>query len=130
MGDLISRQAVLNLMRSLTRWCVRSQDGKFSNVGLLYDDVMFGLDKLQPVNQQKWIPIDADNMPKEGEEVLFTVAESEWLYHEPAVLSGCFVSKYQEFEIDDEGRSVKLEDVTAWMPLPEPYKPQESEDKE
>jgi len=76
--------------------------------------------------EPKWIPIDADNMPKEHVEVLFTVAEGAWLNLEPAVLSGWFVSKYQEFEIDDEGRSVKLEDVTAWMPLPEPYRKNET----
>ena len=45
-GDLISRQAVKNLIRSLTKWSVRSQDRKFENVGLLYDDVMFGIDRL------------------------------------------------------------------------------------
>ena len=47
--DAISREDTYNLMRSLTRWCVRSEDGKFNNVGLLYDDVMFGIDKLSPV---------------------------------------------------------------------------------
>lgn len=52
-GDLISRQAVIDLMRSLTRWCVRSEDGKINNVGLLYDDVMFGIDKLPSVNPQE-----------------------------------------------------------------------------
>ena len=50
--DAISRQAVLDAMRGLTRWCVRSEDGKFNNVGLLYDDVMFGIDKLPPVTPQ------------------------------------------------------------------------------
>ena len=49
MGDCISRQAVMNLMRGLTRWGVRSEDGKFNNVGLLYDDVMFGLDRLPSI---------------------------------------------------------------------------------
>ena len=44
--DCISRQAVKDLMRSLTRWYVRSEDGRFNNVGLLYDDVMFGIDRL------------------------------------------------------------------------------------
>lgn len=47
--DCISRQAVIDLMRSLTRWCVRSEDGKFNNVGLLYDDVMFGIEQLPSV---------------------------------------------------------------------------------
>ena len=54
--DAISRQAVFDLVRSLTRWCVRSEDGKFNNVGLLYDDVMFGIDKLPSVVHKsgKW----------------------------------------------------------------------------
>ena len=58
-GDAISRQAVLDLMRGLTRWCVRSEDGKWNNVGLLYDDVMFGIDRLPSVTPQqrtgRWI---------------------------------------------------------------------------
>lgn len=58
-GDAISRQAVLNLMRGLTRWCIRSEDGKWKNVGLLYDDVMFGIDRLPSVTPQpkmgRWI---------------------------------------------------------------------------
>ena len=58
-GDAISRQAVLDLMRGLTRWCVRSEDGKWNNVGLLYDDVMFGIDELPSVTPQqrtgRWI---------------------------------------------------------------------------
>jgi hypothetical protein len=58
--DAISRQAVFDLVRSLTRWCVRSEDGKFNNVGLLYDDVMFGIDKLPSVTQKSgtWIALD------------------------------------------------------------------------
>ena len=59
--DAISRQAVLNLMRGLTRWCIRSEDGKWKNVGLLYDDVMFGIDKLSSVTPQQrtgqWIEV-------------------------------------------------------------------------
>ena len=51
--DAISRQAVLDLMRGLTRWCVRSEDGKWNNVGLLYDDVMFGIDRLPSVTPQQ-----------------------------------------------------------------------------
>lgn len=57
--DAISRQAVMDFIRGLTRWCVRSKDGKFNNVGLLYDDVMFGLDRLPSVTPRqkvgKWI---------------------------------------------------------------------------
>ena len=60
-GDAISRQAVIDLMRGLTRWCVRSEDGKWKNVGLLYDDVMFGIDRLPSVTPQQrtgqWIEV-------------------------------------------------------------------------
>lgn len=52
-GDAISRQAVLDLMRSLPKWYVRSKDGKYNNVGLLYDDVMFGIDNLSPVTPKQ-----------------------------------------------------------------------------
>lgn len=44
--DYVSRQAVHDFIKSLPKWCVQSEDGKFINVGLLYDDVMFGIDKL------------------------------------------------------------------------------------
>lgn len=50
--DTISRQDTFDLMRSLTKWSVLSVDGKFSNVGLLYDDVMFGIGSLHPVGSQ------------------------------------------------------------------------------
>ena len=50
--DCISRKAALDLARSLTRWCVRTEDGKFNNVGMLYDDVMFGIAKLPSVTPQ------------------------------------------------------------------------------
>lgn len=53
--DAISRQAVMDFIRGLTRWCVRSEDGKFNNVGLLYDDVMFGLDRLPSVTPKQKI---------------------------------------------------------------------------
>lgn len=53
MSDLISRQAAYDLIRSLTRWCVRSEGGKFNNVGLLYDDVMFGIDRLSSVTPKQ-----------------------------------------------------------------------------
>ena len=70
-GDAISRQAVLDLMRGLTRWCVRSEDGKWKNVGLLYDDVMFGIDALPSVTPQqrtgRWIKV-VDEVDSHGNE--------------------------------------------------------------
>ena len=123
--DAISRQAVFDLMRSLTKWYVRSEDGKFNNVGLLYDDVMFGIDKLPSVTQKpdkyrkeakrwknkwlkaqksgKWIPF-SERLPKPFEHCLITTTDGEVIYHY------------------DDGHYSKYK---AWMPLPKPYKPQE-----
>ena len=58
--DVVSREAVHDMVRKLKRWCVRSEDGKFNNVGLLYDDVQFGIDNLHPAHPKrvkgKWKP--------------------------------------------------------------------------
>lgn len=45
--DAISRAAAHELIRGLTRWNVVKED--YKSVGLLYDDVQFGLDGLPPV---------------------------------------------------------------------------------
>ncbi len=58
-GDLISRKAVKDLIRGLTKWSVKSQDRKYENVGLLYDDVMFGIDRLPSAEKTaEWISKD------------------------------------------------------------------------
>ena len=117
-GDLISRQAVLDLMRRETRWCVRSEDGKFNNVGLLYDDVMFGIDKLPPVKQEpKWIPV-SEKLPKNGTWNLFTDGKN------------VSVERYKSDTIDHfypNGRWFSLDEAIAWMPLPQPYKAESEE---
>lgn len=76
-GDLISRESVKDLIRGLTKWGVRSQDGKFENVGLLYDDVMFGIDRLPSAEKTaEWIK------QKSGDE----------LFPEEIVCSKCYHS--------------------------------------
>lgn len=45
--DAISRAAAHELIRGLTRWNVVKEN--YKNIGLLYDDVQFGLDKLPSV---------------------------------------------------------------------------------
>ena len=57
-------------------------------------------------------------LPDDGQEVLITVygeTELDTFYND--AIDGCY------FENRD------IEDVRAWMPLPKPYEPQESEDK-
>lgn len=107
--DAISRQTVMDFIRGLTRWCVRSEDGKFNNVGLLYDDVMFGLDRLPSVTpKQRWIPVH-ERLPEEY--CLFCDIDGDVFYGH--IYDGRWWA---------EGQDDRIKNVIAWMPLPEPYK--------
>lgn len=68
--NCVSREAVHDMVRKLKRWCVRSEDGKFNNVGLLYDDVQFGIENLPPVQPErakgKWIAQENEEMQNVG----------------------------------------------------------------
>ena len=111
-NDLISRQAVLdviNLNWEYRRNCIRA------------------IEKLPPVKQEpRWIPV-SERLPNHDEYIknngLFNVSDgnrtySEWFdiydtqkFGEPTMYG---------FRVDHA--------VIAWMPLPKPYKPQESEE--
>ena len=65
----------------------------------------------------RWIPC-AERLPSEQGQYLVTFPLSNgdpWVY----VLSFC---KGKFYETDDEWGDVEYDDVTAWMPLPEPWK--------
>ena len=49
--DAVSREEARNLFKSLDRWNVNKDEKK--NIGLLYDDVMFGLVNLPPVTPER-----------------------------------------------------------------------------
>lgn len=115
--DCISRKDVFDLVQSLTRWCVRSENGKFNNVGLLYDDVMFGVNRLPSVNPQKpktnWIPCSV-RTPKTDD-----------LYYVTEKIDDNIACTTEEWR---DGRWVNLaewEKVIAWMPIPDAYEESE-----
>ena len=63
--------------------------------------------------EPKWIPV-SERLPKDGTWNIFTDGKN------------ISVERYKEDAIDHffpAGRWFQLEDVIAWMPLPEPYKP-------
>ena len=65
-----------------------------------------------------WIPI-SEILPNDGEWAIFTNGTQ------------ISVERYKMDALDHfypSGRWFDLEDVVAWMPLPEPYKPQEQEE--
>ena len=74
-----------------------------------------------------WIPV-SERLPEDGQEVQITydAKRKTEKYH---VWSAIWDEMHGRF-YDKEYRSyICLDYVTAWMPLPTPYKPQESEDK-
>ena len=60
--DAISRDALKKMLMGLDKWHVKNK--QFVNVGLLYDDVFFGIEQLPSVTQKsgKWLN-DKDDMP-------------------------------------------------------------------
>ena len=68
----------------------------------------------------KWIPI-SERVPEDGTWNIFTDGNM------------VSVERYKTDAIDHfypNGRWFSLDEVIAWMPLPEPYEPQERRDKE
>lgn len=71
----------------------------------------------------RWIPC-SERLPSEQGQYLVTFPlcnGDPWVY----VLSFC---KGKFYETDDEWGDVEYDDVTAWMPLPEPWKGADDED--
>ena len=65
------------------------------------------------VSPYRWIPV-SERMPRDGTWNIFTDGKN------------ISVERYKADAIDHffpNGRWFQLEDVIAWMPLPEPYKP-------
>ena len=75
---------------------------------------------IQALEQEpKWIPV-SERLPEDGEWAIFTNGK---------MIS---VERYKMDALDHfypSGRWFNLEDVVAWMPLPKPYEPQESEEE-
>lgn len=125
----VDREQLKTMIRGLTKWYVKRDNTEVGEpntaVGLLYDDVMFGIDRLHPVTpQSRWISV-SERMPEENRTVIASTKHGvypearytkedgwEWAYESGA-------DYWEEIGCN----------VLAWMPLPEPYKA-ESEDKE
>ena len=118
--DAISREAVDKYIARLLS-------------GYLYDGERERLEifsaylwELPSVTQKsgKWIPV-SERLPEDNELVLFSTKTDR-----------VFEGRYFADNTDRQWYSFRDETfawnnvVTAWMPLPKPYKPQESEDKE
>jgi len=99
MDDLISRQAAIDAVEK-----------NACNTQRIMDAVN-NLPTAQP--EPQWIPV-SERMPRDGSWNIFTDGKN------------ISVERYKADAIDHffpNGRWFQLEDVLAWMPLPEAYKP-------
>ena len=106
--DCISRQAVLNLINA---------DWKYEG---LEEDVS-SLSPVTPQPKTGWIPV-SERLPEKNVWVLVTVEQSG-NRHQEIMRRDKYIEAWTD-NIDNY-----IDEVIAWMPLPEPYKA-ESEDKE
>lgn len=110
-----SRDAYSLGMRNGMRWCKSLIDGaepKFEYGATRVDDGTDSADLPPAQSEPQWIPIERE-LPRDGSWNIFTDGKN------------ISVERYKADTIDHffpNGRWFQLEDVIAWMPLPEPYR--------
>ena len=109
MSDLISREAVLNLVLP---WCA-DDDGSVGKMGDLRE-VLDDIENLPSVEQAEWISVKDSRKPKIRERVWVTDCDGEvWImYYNDC---DCYFNEFGDVFADD---------IIAWQPIaePSPYK--------
>lgn len=108
MNDLINRK---DLEKIIYDWLSLSKNYHFSTASISLQDLFNIIEHMSSVSQ--WIPC-SEQLPEDGDEVIVTVWGNStmiaWRYNNEW--------KTESFSLDDE-------EVSAWMPLPEPWKGEE-----
>lgn len=118
MGDLISRQAAL-------KWCRPEEWGTPDERWRTEGEFGAMLEALP--SAQQWIPVE-ERLPEDYADVLawfeyYRYGDYNSMYQMHGI--GSYASEYNSWLINGETGWHKLR-VIAWMPLPEPYKGDES----
>lgn len=110
MSDLIRREDVIAVIKR----CKDRLQGK----GLTYDIMLDMVERIPSADRpQEWIPC-SERMPSEQGQYLVTIS----LYDNSTYVDVLHFHKGKFYEIDSEWGNVEYDDVTAWMPLPKPWK--------
>lgn len=127
MSDLIDRQAAIDALEKEKTYCSAYADGythtdyfKQYNMGLT--DGIKALKKLPSAQpEQKWIPCSERLPEKHGEMYLVTISDGS-VYSFALQWDINRKRWYLSFLNNGEIYIDYIDDVIAWMPLPEPYK--------
>lgn len=142
--DAVSREAVNELVSSQKLDTFSDEGRKWANIKI--DVILRGLKELPPVTpqEQKWIPVSEKlpEIPKiyeecYSEDVLVTIRQRDYpsfpkvrvaYYNRYAISSDGVYLDTEGWVCQPNGPEFPCGDITAWMPLPEPYKAEGSEE--
>ena len=109
MNRLISEQAVIEAIKEWASHMFTTPTGD-----------LLKLIKAIPSAEPKWIPV-SERLPKKNVEVLATTI---W---DAVTIAEMFSAN--DWFIHEGTTNAETDEIVAWMPLPTPYEPQESEDE-
>lgn len=115
MSDLISRKALLEAINEHEEeWRKHGEQGELTSyaTGLGLRIAMEVIEEQPAVEPMKWIPC-SERLPEKYTKVLV------W---RPLVGHDIYALEDEHYWGDDYGYWIPLDAVTAWMPLPAPYK--------